>query len=105
MVRILLHEARELMPLGSDEGGLSLNRPGRCRAVGCPVCHGDQPGEPGPGSPHQLVPRPQHSGSDYKGEREAAGVYVWLTRLDFQKVTLGQTQPPWASLLRSLVWA
>lgn len=52
------------------------------------------PGEPGPGSPHQLTPQPQHSGSDSKGEQEAAGVYVWLTRLDFQKVTLGYTQPP-----------
>ena len=27
---------------------------------------------------------------------------MWL---NFQKVTLGQTQPPWASLLRSIEWA
>ena len=40
----------------------------------------------------------------YEVEQGGRGLYDWQTWLDLQKVTLGQTQPPSVSLLRSIVW-
>ena len=37
MARILLQEARELMPLGSDEGSFNFKCSGRYCAVGCSI--------------------------------------------------------------------
>ena len=40
----------------------------------------------------------------YEVEQGGRVLYDWQTWLDFQKVALGQTQPPPVSLLRSTVW-